>query len=1357
MYQPMKNKVKNRFEKYFQMISPYPPDDPENPLGDEEELTLKPFHYEEEDNFENKGRIALHIYCHDRNSNSVGICINNFRVYCCIGLPEYSLQQNLSPDGDFKKTTYSPAGYLTWDQELAYKVYIALCERQAKSDSRFTKLPKDPPFEYYFSFFKDIYYYTGKRKPYLYLYFNTLQARNDMMDTIKFPIFIRGEGYMQFEMHENKIPTFRRLMSKQNIKYTQWITVKGRSVPFTSKKYRVMKQPVHEYIVDFTTMKQVDEIQSAKWFVYPKLFSWDGEMYSKNHKQMPGFKRPHDALYMISVVFQYMEHAETQKKVCLVYGECGDIPGVEVIKFETEKDLLLAFCHIFNYFDPDLAINYNGSSFDYPYLIGRFERNNIAVEDIPSTGRLLRKKSSIYEMNWSSSGAGKNNMTLLKHEGRVPVDMLTNIRRLYKLRQYTLQFVGMKYIGEGKNDVKAKDMFKIYEDSRDKNEGVLVKDVDENGKPRERILTMTDVAAYCVQDSILPIKLFDNRKIWYHLSSLSSAAGVSMLELFTRGEQIRCYSNIADECYKQGIVLSNPQYFDYYFKGGFVGKPKPGVYKYVFTLDFASLYPSIMRAYNISIDAIIKIEDWAKFDPDDYEINYFEQEEPFDFVSTSYRKDLESKYKLLLRQNEIIADYNRFMGSGAPGFCATADEYIKLIKRYSVEFTRDDFTTMQEMGMKDAKRMALNPDNPDETIKYDPDYFEDKADAVNGGLYGGKTGVTRRYEIRIIKKKIHEGIMSLLETNWFFKRKDIKNLMKKCEESLKKKYDKTVDGERDVYNAGQNAVKIMMNSGYGFNGVSKGMLPALPVAILVTAIGRRLIGMVNELLIEKFAHYGAKVVYNDTDSSMISLDIKDEDVMSGKVNLKKIMKEMEDTTNGRNESCIYNKDSTISNVSITRERISEDFDETKLVAEKIVYGDTKYVCKIIKERFIYDKEKEKNGLLKERTFYNKDGSIREITEETILYENNDIKEISPDKSINHTSQYIKEIITERIETNENGEKELIRETTFYNNDATIKEVIPDIEPVFRIELQMECENCCQMCPLKPKYYIKLHREVDLKKIKANGQFKKDHDGKYEITTKGILTSKKGNSQFANIVYDTLVNQVIFIEHTVDMLYSLGKNISDFLSDRFNVKDLCRVTELGSDYKQEGYFMNVFANYLTNQGMPVKPGDRLEYIIVRTKNEVENNITENVGLKCREYSMWEQDPNKEPIDYSYYIEKGLQEQFDCLFGVGNMDVINDPRLSEVGYKPQFSRDRQGNLEIGKSRCHFIHFKTPIKMLSALVKDYMKLTEQEFAMVYTNMGRDYDPKYPRNMYIAVILDTFLDRVCKCVQFYYPTPGI
>lgn len=1268
------------------MSSPYPIEDADNVLGPEEELFLKPFQYEEEDNFEDKGKIALHMYCHDRKSNSVGIRIDNFRVYCCIALPTYCLQKNPSPDGDFKKDTFSPHSYITWDVDLAKKIFKKLCDNTAKKDSRDTKLPKDPPFDYYFNYFDDIYYYTGQKKPYLYLYFNTIQARKDMLDTIHYPIYVQGEGYMQFEMHENKIPTFRRLMSKQNIKYTSWISVKGRRVPITNKRDRVMKHSVHEYIVDYTTMKQVDENVSLKWFVYPKVVSWDGEMYAKNHKQMPNSGNPLDAIYLISFVFQYMEHPETRRKYCLVYGDCDDIPGSEIIRFKTERELLFGFCHMFNYLDPDIAINYNGSSFDYPYIIGRFLRNDVSIQDIPSTGRLLRKLTSIYEMNWSSSGAGKNNIMLIKHDGRIPVDLLPNLKRLYKLRQYTLQYASMEFLGEGKHDIKAKDMFRIYEDARAEKRGVLVKDHD----GVDRVLTMTDVASYCIQDSILPIKLFDNRKLWYHLSSLSNAAGVSILELFTRGEQIRCYSNIADECFKQGIVLSNPQYFDYYFKGGFVGKPKPGVYKYVFTLDFASLYPSIMRAYNISIDSIIKIEDWPKFDPDDYEINVFDQIEPFDFVSTSYRKDLELKYRILLRQHQLVEEYKQFMVTGQVNSCSSTEDYLNQIKRHAVTFNNDDFVTMREMGIKDAKRIASKVDDlgSDETINYDPDYFKDGDDPEDSS-YEGLTGVKRRYEIRIIKKKIYEGIMSLLESRWFSKRKGIKKLMGACEKRLKRKYNKDVDSEKTCHNASQNAVKTMMNSGYGFNGVSKGMLPALPVAILVTAIGRRLIGLVNDLLLEKFAHLGAKIVYNDTDSSMIALDINDADVLSGKINLEEIMEEMEDVTNGRPEKIVYNTDSTV--ISNQTERILDN--------DKVDYVDKK---------ILYD-----NGMVKE----------------TVVYKSLKIDGV---EYINVT-------------------------TILYKDDATIKCIKEKIDPVFREELQMECENCCQMCPLKPKYYIKLHREVNPELIRSKGEFKRDKNGNFEITTKGILTSKKGNSHLANTIYDGLVNRVIFIKHPVEMIQELTKHMCDFLSDKFPIKDLCRVTSIGTDYKSDSHFMAVFSQYLASQGMPVTQGDRIEYIVVRTKKEILENITENVGVKCREYTMWEADPDKENIDYTYYIEKGLQDQYDCLFKVGNMNIINDPRLEFVGYKPQFSRDRQGVLKIGSSGCKFIHFSTPIKMLAGLVKDYMKLSDTEFVDLYMSYGREYDSKYPRNFYIGVIVNTFMDRVCKAIQTVFPMDSI
>ena len=49
------------------------------------------------------------------------------------------------------------------------------------------------------------------------------------------------------------------------------------------------------------------------------------------------------------------------------------------------------------------------------------------------------------------------------------------------------------------------------------------------------------------------------------------------------------------------------------FEGAFVFEPIPGVYKNVLTLDYASLYPTTIRQFNISPDTFK-----GKFDPNTY-------------------------------------------------------------------------------------------------------------------------------------------------------------------------------------------------------------------------------------------------------------------------------------------------------------------------------------------------------------------------------------------------------------------------------------------------------------------------------------------------------------------------------------------------------------------------------------------------------------------------------------------------------------------------------------------------------------------------------------------------------------------
>ena len=85
--------------------------------------------------------------------------------------------------------------------------------------------------------------------------------------------------------------------------------------------------------------------------------------------------------------------------------------------------------------------------------------------------------------------------------------------------------------------------------------------------------------------------------------------------VYLRGEQVRCYANLSrifEKC--ADTIVQNSLHFDYYCSGGHVGQPKPAVYRFVGTVGFTSLYPSIMQAYNMCYSTFIPIKMWPKID-----------------------------------------------------------------------------------------------------------------------------------------------------------------------------------------------------------------------------------------------------------------------------------------------------------------------------------------------------------------------------------------------------------------------------------------------------------------------------------------------------------------------------------------------------------------------------------------------------------------------------------------------------------------------------------------------------------------------------------------------------------------------
>lgn len=74
-----------------------------------------------------------------------------------------------------------------------------------------------------------------------------------------------------------------------------------------------------------------------------------------------------------------------------------------------------------------------------------------------------------------------------------------------------------------------------------------------------------------------------------------------------------------------------------------------------------------------------------------------------------------------------------------------------------------------------------------------------------------------------------------------------------------------------LFDAKQAAIKVVMNSAYGFTGAAKGYLPCVPIAISVTTIGRAMIEKTRRMA--ETLVPDSQVIYGDTDSVFVKLSL----------------------------------------------------------------------------------------------------------------------------------------------------------------------------------------------------------------------------------------------------------------------------------------------------------------------------------------------------------------------------------------------------------------------------------------------------------------------------------------------------
>lgn len=610
------------------------PQIPPNKDEDDDYVYFRPYHWEyekgavtEHDSFAIRSWAMGKEKKTDSDATPFMLRVETFPAFCVVELPSV-IGNNI----------------FRWDVFSA-QMFVDALRRSLPEEN--APLPFNPA---HFGLYKKLYYYSGNTKyAMVTLVFKTVTAMEKTAMRLK-TIFQVPElgGGIKAEVWETEIDPIRKLLTKcspdlvadpdmkMELGYCSWLKCKGRRVTGGD----AISTVGHEYILDWTSLKKVPEEECASWKVHLGALAFDIECYSNRKQTFPDKNNTSHVAYMISAIYQKLG-LKDRYRYAIILGDCKEIPedkfkNTTLFKVNTEEELVRMFGAITLYHDPEILTGYNILGFDYPYLDARLGHT---FSGWPQMSRIKGYKCYLESNTWQSGAYGHMDINMLKCPGRISVDMLNVIRRDHRMSSYSLNSVANKFVNKSKHDITAAQMFEYYESMLDgisakdkwmekmKDKGLNIPQTDDPyaayyepddipvniySKLDEELVQydkglndITRVMIYCIQDSELVLDIMS--AISWDLGSfeMASIVGVNMLDLSTRGQQVRCLSQLYHLAALSGIVLTLREAPDIPFEGGAVQPPTPGLHTSVITIDFTSLYPSIMRAFNICYTTLI--------------------------------------------------------------------------------------------------------------------------------------------------------------------------------------------------------------------------------------------------------------------------------------------------------------------------------------------------------------------------------------------------------------------------------------------------------------------------------------------------------------------------------------------------------------------------------------------------------------------------------------------------------------------------------------------------------------------------------------------------------------------------------
>lgn len=389
------------------------------------------------------------------------------------------------------------------------------------------------------------------------------------------------------------------------------------------------------------------------------------------------------------------------------------------------------------------------------------------------------------------------------------------------------------------------------------------------------------VVLYCLQDTRIPYQVIDQQALAFMLREQSSTFSVDISDVLMRGQVFTTTSSQYRYNYQRGFMMDfgnqGGPIEPYEYEGGYVGKGTPGLKIVdndciIYVIDFASLYPTIIIAFNICYTT------WVAND----------MRFPYIFVSISgEKKQVENPDYIWNRYKDLI-----------PGRLSELKNELKELIDREIEVTSKDeklkdkhrvvstllYTLSEEIDKRrqfyesqidvpitkrDQYKGISYGDDIDRNLMYIAELecilaapYERKGEYICS-IFNVPNSHTKKMHVHwFLRPCVLPGVVPVMLWEQYLTRKVVKGKMSAAFKSGNIAMGIT-------YNAQQDGIKRSMNATYGGFGTKTNRLANFAGAEVITWVGRESIQVVNVEVEKKGL---GETVYNDTDSAMIRVN-----------------------------------------------------------------------------------------------------------------------------------------------------------------------------------------------------------------------------------------------------------------------------------------------------------------------------------------------------------------------------------------------------------------------------------------------------------------------------------------------------